>query len=116
MEGRGGRIFHHELDRFRFVAAEKLGDHGKAEIDPAGDAAGGDQRAVAHDAARRWYRAKAFQEIERIPMARGLAPFKQPGRAQNQRAGANRGQKADFRRTRYGAPTSYSAGRSAILD
>jgi hypothetical protein len=91
VEGRLGRIFEGELDRFCLRLAEKVGDDGQAEIDPRGDSARGDQVAVTHYAALHGDGAEFRQEIVREPV-RGRAATLQKSRSpQDERAGADRG-------------------------
>ncbi len=91
VERRRRRVFDAELDRLCRLLARDLGGNREGEIDPRRDAAAGDEFAVAHDPAIVRNGAEQRQHVPPGPMTGGTLALEQARRAENQRAGADRG-------------------------
>ena len=98
VERRRRRIFDLQLNRLRRLRAGEFRHHGQREIDAGGDAAAGEQVAVAHHASGGRGRAERGEQIARAPVRRGAPTAQQAGGAEHQRTGAHRADVARLRR------------------
>ena len=91
IERRVGVVLGPQLPALRVVLARQPGEQGEPEVDAGGHPAAGDAVAVFDDSCLHRFRADEGQQIVIRPVGGGLVPLQQAGGAENQGAGADRG-------------------------
>src|SRR6516165_998815 len=91
IERRRRIIFDAKLYRACGRLAGDFGNHAEPKIDAGGDTARGDYIAVTHDPCLLEFRAEERQQFGVGPMRGGAPALQQPGDAEHEGAGANRG-------------------------
>ena len=91
VEGRVGVVLDAELDRLGDLRPDLAGDQVQGHVDPGGDPGGGDDLAVLDEAAADGVGAVGAQLVELEPVRGRALSLQQPGGAEQQRAGADRG-------------------------
>ena len=84
VEGRLRGVFHRELHRLRMILARDLGADRERHVDAGGDAAAGEEVAIAHDAPGVRECAKEPQQLTKRPLTGRAPPLEEPGGAEQQ--------------------------------